>query len=113
MKLRWQDWGCILLGAWLLVSPWQMGYTLSHAAFTNAGGLGAALVVFNLMSVWRLLDEGQEIVNILLGTWLVCSPYALSFVAEKNPAINAIAVGTLVIVLAVWQIYDATRNGKK
>ncbi|MFI4939671.1 MAG: SPW repeat protein [Burkholderiales bacterium] len=112
MSVRWQDWANVLLGCWLAVSPWQMEYTLNHAATGNACGVGTVLVVFNLIAVCRIVDEGQEIVNILLGIWLMFSPYALDFSLEKNPAINAMAVGALIVVLAGWQIVDATREKK-
>jgi hypothetical protein len=113
MNPRWQDWTNVLLGCWLVVSPWQMGYSLNETATTNACGLGAVLIVFNLISVCRLVDEGQEIFNILLGTWLMFSPYALGFTTDREPAINALAVGVMIVALAVWQIYDAAKAGKK
>ena len=112
IAIRWQDWIDVLLGCWLVVSPWEMGYTLNEAATTNACGLGVVLIVFNLISAGRLLDKGQEIFNILLGTWLILSPYSLNFVTEKEPTINAIVVGVMIVALAGWQIYDATKAGK-
>jgi hypothetical protein len=113
MSVRWQDWANVLLGCWLAVSPWQMEYALNHAARGNSCGVGAVLVVFNLISVCRIVDEGQEIVNILLGIWLILSPYALDFAMEKKPTINVMAVGALIVVLAGWQIVDAIRNREK
>jgi hypothetical protein len=110
---RWQDWTDVVLGGWLVVSPWQMGYTLNQTATTNACGLGTVLIVFNLISACRLVDQGQEIFNILLGLWLICSPYVLGFTTDKEPAINTVAAGVMVVGLAVWQIYDAIRSGKK
>src|ERR1035437_73335 len=112
MNARWQDWTNVLLACWLVVSPWQMGYLLDEAGTTNACGLGAVLIVFNLISVCRLVDEGQEIFNILLGIWLICSPYVLGFATDREPAINALAAGVMVVALSVWQIYDATKPGK-
>ena len=113
MSIRWQDLATALLGFWLAVSPLQMGYTLDHLASGNACGLGVVFILFNLMAAGRIVDEGQEFVNILLGIWLVLSPYALDFAAEKKPAINAIAVGIAIIVLAAWQVRDATAARKK
>ena len=113
MIARWQDWANVLLGCWLVVSPWQMGYSLNETATTNACGLGAVLIVFNLISACRLVDEGQEIFNILLGFWLMASPYSLGFASDKDPAINALAAGATIVALAVWQIYDAIKFGKK
>ena len=112
MTQRWQDWMDVLLGCWLVVSPWEMGYTLNNAATANACGLGGVLIVFNLISACRLIDEGQEIFNILLGIWLLLSPYSLGFATENKPAINAFAAGAVIVALAGWQIYDGAKGGK-
>ncbi len=113
MPVRWQNWMTVLLGFWLAVSPAQMGYSLNHSASGNACGLGAVLIIFNLIAVARILDEGQEIVNILIGLWLILSPFALDFTIQKKPAFNAIMVGTVIIALAAWQTYDAIKTRKK
>ena len=113
MFKRWQDWMNVLLGFWLVISPWEIGYSLNKAATGNGCGLGAALIFFNLIAAARLLDEGQEIFNILLGLWLVVSPYSLDFAMEKEATLNAVAVGAAVVALASWQIYDANRAGKR
>jgi len=114
MKFRWQDWLDVVLGSWLIASPWQLSYTVqSEAATSNALGLGAVLVVFNLLSACRLTDSGQEILNILLGLWLITSPYTLNFTSVKSPTINTIVVGLMVVMLASWQLYDATKSSRK
>ena len=113
MKIRWQDWVDVLLGFWLIFSPWEMGFTLNGAATANAHGLGAVLIIFNLLVAARLLDEGQEIFNILLGAWLILSPYALDFATDQVPLVNFTMVGIMIVALAGWQIYDATKMRKK
>ncbi|HUN68408.1 MAG TPA: SPW repeat protein [Burkholderiales bacterium] len=75
-------------------------------------GLGAVLVIFNVISACRLIDRGQEIFNIVLGAWLVLSPFALGFSAVQEAAMNAMIVGGLVVVLAGWQMHDAVRGAR-
>jgi hypothetical protein len=113
IMIRWQDWANFLLGCWLVVSPDQLEYSLNAAASGNALGLGAVLVIFNLISACRLVEKGQEIFNIMLGTWLLLSPFALGFEPAREATINAMTVGALVVVLAVWQMRDAIRRGTK
>ena len=69
MTIRWQDWMTVLLGAWLLASPWQLDFALNHAAMGNACGVGVALIVFNLMAVgscvnclavWQIIDAVRK-----------------------------------------------------
>ena len=113
MKFRWQDWANVLLGAALLSSPEWMGYALDGAATKNAYGLGAVLVIYNLIAACRLIDRGEEILNIVLGLWLAMSPYILGFYANPDPTLIARAAGTAVTLLAIWQLRDATRSRKR
>jgi SPW repeat len=111
--IRWQDWLSGAIGAWLVASPWELEYTLNGAATSNACGLGGVLIVFNLISAARFMEQGQEIFNILLGLWLVASPYALSFESERAPALNAMIAGASVVVLSGWRLYEEARTPKE
>jgi len=102
----------MLLGLWLIFSPWAMHYTINEVATANARGLGMGLIIFNLMSVRRAVDQGQEIVNVLIGIWLISSPYVLNFQAETAIAANTIGVGVLVVVLAIWEMYNSAKTDK-
>ena len=113
MSLRWQDLTNIILGFLLIISPQEMGYELNHAAAANAYSLGAGLIVFNLIAAFRLVDMGDEIVNILLGLWLTFSPYLLGFSADMIPRVIALVIGGLVIFLAVTQIFIASTSREK
>ncbi len=98
---RWHDWGNLLLGAWLFISPWVMAYTDISRAAWNAHILGAAIVAFSAIAVYlpRMWEEG---VNIALGIWLLISPWVLDFATYRNITANAVIVGLLVAVLATW-----------
>ena len=111
--IRWQDWTDVLVGFWLILSPWALEYSLNVAATQNAYGAGALLIIFNLISAARLLDQGQEIFNILVGIWLISSPYVLGFQNERGPAVNILVVGVIVVILAGWQLRDAVKVRKK
>lgn len=111
MTIRWQDWTSVLVGTWLVLSPWLLGFWLDRSATENACGTGMVLIFFNIISACRLLDEGQEFLNILIGVWLLLSPYALGFAALQDAVINVSVAGTLVVALAVWQLHDAAKGG--
>jgi hypothetical protein len=99
---RWQDWGNLLLGAWLFVSPWALGYAneLSGAAW-NAYILGAAIVLFAAVAVY-MPKAWEEAVNGVLGAWLIVSPWALGFASHRSAMLNAVIVGAVVMLLAIW-----------
>lgn len=111
-RVRWQDWTHMFMALWLIVSPWAMHYTINEVATANARGVGIGIIIFNLMSVCRAVDQGQEIVNVLIGAWLILSPYALNFQSETAITTNCIGVGTLIIILAIWEMFSSAKIGR-
>lgn len=98
--LQWEDWAGIAVGAWMLASPWVLGYTDHDAATMNALFLGAVLIVVELLN----LDQHQpaeEWIDIAAGLWLVISPLVAGFASVTTAAVNAVVVGALTILLAV------------
>ena len=112
MSKRSQDWLYVVLGCWLVVSPWVLGEALNKIAASNSIGIGAVLVVFNVISISSMFGVGQVIFNIVLGCWLILSPYPLDFVMDKAPTVNVITVGALIIAFAGWQIDNITTSTK-
>ena len=51
---RWQDWANLVLGAWMVASPWIIGFSTNTPARNGAIALGA--LVF-LMSLWAHLER--------------------------------------------------------
>ena len=96
---RWQDSANLVLGAWLLASPWILAYTGTSAA-ANAYVIGAGLVIFALVAAYVRVWE--EIVNMLFGMWLVVSPFALGFSSDTAVALHTVLVGILATAFAIW-----------
>ena len=108
-RVHWRDLIIGAAGAWLVASPYVLGYELDGAAASNAVGIGCCLVIFCIISAWRLKDLGNEILNIVFGSWLALSPYALGFSGHRTPALNAISVGLVVAALAVWDLHSTAK----
>jgi SPW repeat len=109
---RWQDWGNGILGLWTVVSPWVLGFSLSTTDAARAAWiLGAAIVVLAAIAVYmpRAWEEG---LNILLGLGLLTSPWALSYADVPKPTANAVCVGVLVTLLALWAMLRDTQVQK-
>ena len=103
---HWEDWISAALGLWLLASPWVLDYG-QVAATQNAVLLGflliaAEFVEFNVFRVW------EEWLNVVVGAWLVVSPWVLG--ASLVPMVNFVVVGLLVLVLALYEIWDERRH---
>ena len=98
---RWQDWLNLLIGIWLFISPWVIGFAGGDSpASWNAWILGVAIVVFSAFAV-SLPQVWEEVVNILLGIWMVISSWVIG-VASRAVETNAVIVGLLVILFAAW-----------
>ena len=108
---RWQDWANLVLGSWLSVSPWVLDYTGTAAAW-NAHGMGVGIVVFALIAAY-MPKAWEEMINTLLGIWLVISPFALGFAASESVALHTVLVGILVTSFAVWAMFSDKRLYKR
>ena len=97
---RWQDWVILVLGLWLFVSPWILDYAQTTAAW-NAYVIGAGVVVFAAIAAY-VPKAWEEVLNTLLGLWLVVSPFILGFTGMTRIALHTVVVGFLVTAFAVW-----------
>ena len=105
---RWQDWANVVLGAWMIVSPWVLGFAGDgNPAATSAWTLGAAILVFAAMAA-AVPKAWEEAINILLGAALLASPWVLNFQGQSDPTSNAVVVGVLVAAFALWAMLTDT-----
>jgi hypothetical protein len=100
---RWQDWVELLLGVWLIVSPWVVGFADVEVARLNALVLGIAIVAYSLIEL-GVPKAWEEWVSAAMGLWLVVSPFVLNFSQQAAATWNAIAVGALLLVFALWAL---------
>jgi hypothetical protein len=102
----WQDWAILVLGLWLLISPFLLGYASADAAAWNAYAVGAAVVILAATSLWvPSFGMDEEWANLMLGLWLVAAPFVLGFIgSEPLAAWNQIVVGVLIAGDAAWAV---------
>ena len=105
MKKQWQDWIILAFGMWLLCSPWWLQYftgrpyTDQTAASWNSILFGLAVVFF---AIWALTlpQKWEEWINLVLGLWLIASPWALGFDAYTTATVNMLVVGGVIALFA-------------
>ncbi len=97
---RWQDWANLVLGVWLILSPWLLGFSGTPAATWNAVVVGVVVALMALLHL-RGGPMWEEWLNVLLGVWLILSPWLLGFSGVGNAMWNALIVGVLVGALAL------------
>jgi hypothetical protein len=103
----------MLLGALIVASPWfpiqdQTAATGQQLVILNAVTIG--LVVFGLAQLeYVALQRWEEIITILIGSWLIVSPYVLGYSGEGLLRLYHTGLGVLVVflgVLQLWQDWD-------
>ena len=100
---HWQDIASIVVGIWLMASPWVLGVDVhtSQTAFGNFIVIGAVLLGFALSEVF-IPESWEEYSELYLGCWLIASPWILGFTDVPVAKDNALACGAIVTVLAIW-----------
>ncbi len=100
---HWQDPVNALLGAWLALSPWAVGYATETTATYNAVAVGSLLIAAALgaMLAPKAWEEWTEVV---LGLWLIAAPRLLGFYTVDLPTAVTATTGVVVVVLALWTL---------
>lgn len=94
-EARWQDWTLVLLGVWLVISPFiGIGVTEGTAA-VNSYLIGTAVAFFAFAAISKP-QMWKEFTNLVLGFWLVVAPFTLGFANLLAPTVNQVTVGILV-----------------
>ncbi len=98
----------VILGAWLIVAPFVMGYSPSTVELANDLTLGLLLVG---CSVWILSAStgqvGASALGLLGGIWLIVAPFLLHYEWMSRAFANDIGVGilsTMVSATGTWMV---------
>jgi hypothetical protein len=100
-----KDWVILVLAICLFISPWVIGYTTVMVPAWNAWIVGALLGALALATL-SVFAEWEEWVNVVLGLWLIVSPWLLAFAADRNTMITHVILGVLVVVASAWAVWD-------
>jgi SPW repeat len=101
VKMRWQDWLNVALGAWLIVAPLVGIGQVNDTAAWNSYLLGTLVVAVASTALTRV-RPWEEWTNLLAGLWLIMSPFALHFVDQPAVMWNQMIVGALVTLASGW-----------
>jgi SPW repeat-containing protein len=104
----WEDWCGMLLGALIVASPWfpiQDHFAQHQMMVVNTVAIG--LVVFGLSQLeYVALQRWQEVATILVGLWLIVSPYVLGYSGEGFLRVYHTSLGAVAVVLGVLQLWQ-------
>ena len=90
----------ILFGAWLIVSPYILGYTATQAKWQQTI---AGIVVLILAGVRYFAPQVQWMswVNALVGIWMIIAPFTTGYQATVA-FWNEVIFGILVAITGLW-----------
>ncbi len=85
-------------GLWLTISPYVLAIAWHGPAFWNATVVGVSLLAMGLLRFgYPRLFERLRPALLILGSWMIASPYVVNYSDVAAATANAIIVGALVI----------------
>lgn len=105
----------VLVGLWLILAPWFLGYPRALAAMWNDTVVGiAVLLLAGIRAVAPTRFIGISRANMVLGVWLILAPFVLQYggdgsVLENIATWNDSIMGVIVIASA-WLSAEITRR---
>jgi hypothetical protein len=105
--MRWRresalDFYTATFGLFLLVSPWLFAYANENARL-DLWASGAAIAAISIAALVAF-SNWEEWLNLLLGLWLIASPWLLGFVYTRAMHVS-IGLGAMVAFLAALELW--------
>jgi len=98
---RWQDVANFVLGAWLFISPWVLGFSGAGKVATNAWIFGIIIALLALSAIFAY-QRWEEWLTAAIGVWVFISPWVLGAVSNARILWSSLVVGALLVILALW-----------
>jgi hypothetical protein len=94
----------ILLGIWLIISPWVFGYaSAGPAPMWNSVVVGALVLI---LAATRFSTPhtapGLSWTNLVLGLWTIASPWIYVYQGLGNAMWDNVATGIAICLVALW-----------
>lgn len=94
------SWINIVLGIWVIISPFVVQFTRFPAAMWNNVIVGIVIAILAIIRQSVPRQTGWSWVNVILGIWMIISPFALGAMTAAilwNNIILGIVIGLIAI----------------
>ena len=98
---HWQDPVNALVGVWLVLSPWVLGFHNVVIAAATTAAVGALLLVSSVGAM-QFPQAWEEWLDVILGVVLMALPVVFGFDTVPVALRNALVCGAVVTFLALW-----------
>jgi SPW repeat len=110
LTTHWRDVVNLILGLWLVISPWALAYMMETIPMWNAIIVGVIIAVAAIAALVAF-HKWEEWANVALAVWLIISPFALDYASQTTVLWNQLIVGVLVGILALWTALTTPESG--
>ncbi len=102
------DWLNLILGVLLLISPWVLNFPAGTAT-ANAIVFGLVIAAVAIAAL-AAFARWEEWVNLIVGLWVVISPFALGFSSSGAAVWTHVVIGAVVAALAAIELLILSGN---
>jgi hypothetical protein len=108
----WEDWCGMLLGLLIVLSPWfptqtSHEFVIADRSTVILNTFAVGILVFGLAQLeYIALQRWQEVAEIVLGLWLIASPYVFGYFGDGLLRFWHSSLGGLVVLLAALQLWQ-------
>jgi SPW repeat len=99
---HWHDVASLVLGVWLVLSPFTLGFAGAAVWITIVLGLFVVLFAVEGFVIPSYLEEWGE---ILLGLALVVAPWTVGY-ESVSATVSSTVSGILVILFGAWELMN-------
>lgn len=100
-------WINVLLGIWVIVSPFVLAAPLLTSAIWNNVATGAAVAILALLRTSFPRERGWSWANVILGVWLIISPFVLGFTSGRL-LWNDIVLGIIIAIVGIGNAWSTS-----
>ncbi|MGB3539051.1 MAG: SPW repeat protein [Mesorhizobium sp.] len=100
-----QDWVNLVLAVVLFISPWVLGFVPAATAAWNAWAVAIVIGVLAIAAI-TAFAVWEEWINLLLGLWLIVSPWVLHFSTDTRPTWTFVVLGIIAAVISAWALWE-------
>lgn len=95
------NWLNPILGIWVIISPFVLGFSRNQTAMWNNVATGGAVLLVALGRAGT--GVAPSVLNVLLGGWLIASPFVLGL-SRQVTFWNNIILGIVIAICALFAL---------
>src|SRR5918911_1024656 len=101
-QLKYADALIIVVGLWLILAAFVLGFTGITSALWNSVIVGVAILVIAAIRIFSESERWYWLswLAFLLGLWLIASPFILGYDGQLRPMLSDVLAGIAVVFLS-------------